>query len=242
MTRKDRPQNTRINCEFCDRINTHTHAHTHTHTPKTWKQNQPSLLHRWTVENIEGQINYGPHAHIHVNVHKNKLEHAHTKNECPSKQTSTDIPQFWCFRLYNLHNRRWQTRISHWWDNVMKLLNDGHQTPHRGKRGSTVVRAPDSWPKGRGFESRQENFLLNGRFSGLTLISVSAPPLYYRSIMHVKDPGHFAKSAGGRLQLNTHAPYVCGFAWSDVIWCMLYSVHRTRRDGSSFEWHQPSKN
>ena len=29
---------------------------------------------------------------------------------------------------------------------------------------------------------------------------------------HVKDPGHSAKSAGGRLQLNTHAPYVCGFA------------------------------
>ena len=29
---------------------------------------------------------------------------------------------------------------------------------------------------------------------------------------HVKDPGHSAKSAGCRLQLNTHAPYVCGFA------------------------------
>ena len=29
---------------------------------------------------------------------------------------------------------------------------------------------------------------------------------------HVKDPGHYAKSAGGRLQLNTHTPYVCGFA------------------------------
>ena len=29
---------------------------------------------------------------------------------------------------------------------------------------------------------------------------------------HVKDPGHSAKSAGGRLQLNTHVPYVCGFA------------------------------
>ena len=26
---------------------------------------------------------------------------------------------------------------------------------------------------------------------------------------HVKDPGHPAKSAGGRLQLNTHTPYVC---------------------------------
>ena len=29
---------------------------------------------------------------------------------------------------------------------------------------------------------------------------------------HVKDPGHSAKSAGGRLELNTHTPYVCGFA------------------------------
>ena len=29
---------------------------------------------------------------------------------------------------------------------------------------------------------------------------------------HVKDPGHSAKSAGGGLQLNTHALYVCGFA------------------------------
>ena len=28
----------------------------------------------------------------------------------------------------------------------------------------------------------------------------------------VKDPGDSAKSAGGRLQLNTHTPYVCGFA------------------------------
>ena len=29
---------------------------------------------------------------------------------------------------------------------------------------------------------------------------------------HVKDPGHSAKSGGGGLQLNTHSPYVCGFA------------------------------
>ena len=29
---------------------------------------------------------------------------------------------------------------------------------------------------------------------------------------HVKDPGHSARSAGGRLQLNTHAHYVCSFA------------------------------
>ena len=29
--------------------------------------------------------------------------------------------------------------------------------------------------------------------------------------LHGKDPGHSAKGAGGRLQINTHAPYVCGF-------------------------------
>ena len=29
---------------------------------------------------------------------------------------------------------------------------------------------------------------------------------------HMKDPCHSAKSAGGRLQLNTHTPYIHGFA------------------------------
>ena len=43
---------------------------------------------------------------------------------------------------------------------------------------------------------------------------------------HVKDPGHSAKSAGGRLQVNTciHLMYV---ALHGVTWCMLYGVHRT---------------
>ena len=32
--------------------------------------------------------------------------------------------------------------------------------------------------------------------------------------------------AGGRLQLNTHTPYVCGFAWSDMVHgCMVYTEH-----------------
>ena len=35
------------------------------------------------------------------------------------------------------------------------------------------------------------------------------------------DPGHSAKNAGSRLQLNMHVPYVCGFAWSDVTWRMI---------------------
>ena len=63
--------------------------------------------------------------------------------------------------------------------------NRRHRPPcccHSGD--SSVVRAADSWLKGRGFESlqeRRENFLLQVRLSVLTLISVSVPPLCYRS-------------------------------------------------------------
>ena len=54
-----------------------------------------------------------------------------------------------------------------------------------GSGDSSVVRTPDSWLKSRGFQSlaqeRRENFLLQGRLSVLTLISVSVPPPCYRS-------------------------------------------------------------
>ena len=56
---------------------------------------------------------------------------------------------------------------------------------------------------------------------------------------HVKDPGHSAKSVGGRLQLNTNAPYVCGFAWSDMVHGCIHGVYKTRRNGSNFMCHQP---
>ena len=53
-----------------------------------------------------------------------------------------------------------------------------------GGGDSSVVTAPDSWLKGHGFESLLEwrdNFLLQGRLSVLTLISVSIPPPCYHS-------------------------------------------------------------
>ena len=40
---------------------------------------------------------------------------------------------------------------------------------------------------------------------------------FHTRVTAVKDPGHSAESAYGTLQLNTHAPYVCGFAWSDMV-------------------------
>ena len=99
---------------------------------------------------------------------------------------------------------------------------------------SSVVRAPDSWLKGRGFESpqeRRENFLLQGWLSVLTdsYFGIRSTPVLPQE--HVKDPGHSAKSTGGRLQLNTHTPYVCGFAWCGmVVWC----TQNLRRDGCSW--------
>ena len=51
---------------------------------------------------------------------------------------------------------------------------------------------------------------------------------------HEKDPGHSDKSARGRLQLNTHTPYLCGFEWSDTVnWCMVgWCTQNLRWDGS----------
>ena len=42
---------------------------------------------------------------------------------------------------------------------------------------------------------------------------------------HVKGPGHSAKRACGKVQLNTHAPYVCGLFASSVTvhGCMVYT-------------------
>ena len=91
-----------------------------------------------------------------------------------------------------------------------------------------MVRALDSWSKGRGFESLQEwreNFLLQGRLSVLTLISVSVPPRV-TAVARKRSRSVCQKCRWqlGQLQLNTHTPYVCGFARSDMVHgCMVYT-------------------
>ena len=50
---------------------------------------------------------------------------------------------------------------------------------------------------------------------------------------HVKDRGHSAKSAGGRLQLNTHASYVCGL--HEVTRCRGVCCTRTQ---NALRWQQ----
>ena len=63
--------------------------------------------------------------------------------------------------------------------------------------------------------------------SGSTFCADSYFSICYTPVLlqqHVKDPGHSAKHASGRVQLNTHAPYICGFASSEMVHgCMVYS-------------------
>ena len=51
---------------------------------------------------------------------------------------------------------------------------------------------------------RREKFLLQNELSVLTCILCVFHPMLLQ--WHVKDLGHSAKSAGGRLHLNTHTP------------------------------------
>ena len=83
---------------------------------------------------------------------------------------------------------------------------------------SSVVRAPDSWSKGSGFET---------------------PPKRRENVFFSR--ANFLFCAGGRLYLNTQAPYLCGFEWNNTInWCMVvWCALNLSWDGSSFTWHQP---
>ena len=47
-------------------------------------------------------------------------------------------------------------------------------------------------------------------FCADSYVSIRSTPVLPQE--HENDPGHSTKSAGGKLQINTHTPYVCGFA------------------------------
>ena len=108
-----------------------------------------------------------------------------------------------------------------------------------GGGDSSVVRAPDSWSKGRGFESlqeRPENFLLQVNFLCWLLFRYPFHP----SVTAVarKRPRSFRQKC--RWQVTAKHAYTLRM-WLCMKWhgTWLYGVHRTRRDGSSSMWHQP---
>ena len=99
-----------------------------------------------------------------------------------------------------------------------------------GSGDSSVVRAPDSWLKGRGFESlleRRENFLLQGQLSVLTLIRYPFHPRV--TAVARKRPRSFCQKC--RWQVTAKHAYTLRM-WLCMKWhgACLYGVRRTRRD------------
>ena len=80
-----------------------------------------------------------------------------------------------------------------------------------GRHISLVGRSPNSLLKGCEFDSRQEppeKFPLHSKLSLLTLplLLFCIRSMFVLRQWHIKDPGHSAKRAGGKLHLNTHTP------------------------------------
>ena len=111
------------------------------------------------------------------------------------------------------HSKQHETTDQYFFYNSVWLQMDCHQNSHQ-----LVIDLSPGRSGGRIFSSRA-NLLCWHLFWYLSHLCVTAAAHRRRS--------HSAKSAGGRLQLSTHAPYVCGFAWSDTVnWCMVVWVHR----------------
>ena len=73
-----------------------------------------------------------------------------------------------CFK-YKLGSKAFETMYKFF---IMRLFDYAGICNNNGRR---VVRAPDSWSKGRGFESlqeRRENFLFQGQLSVLTYFGI----------------------------------------------------------------------
>ena len=88
---------------------------------------------------------------------------------------------------------------------IYTIVKKGDTFMHPGSRDSLLVTASDSWSKGCKFESRQkrrDNSLLQSWLCVLTLIR--CPFHSHVTTMTRKHPRLSAKSADGRLNLNTH--------------------------------------
>ena len=119
----------------------------------------------------------------------------------------------------------------------LRILHDRHEE----SGDSSVVRAPDSWSKGPGFDcgvfaGAAGDCLLQGQLFLLTRISVSVLPPCYRSSTQTEILVILsAKSAGGRLQVNWHTactlPMSLGMKWQCklVHSCMVYTEFAPRR-------------
>ena len=78
-------------------------------------------------------------------------------------------------------------------------------TKTEGSQDSLLVTAPDSWSKSCEFESQQKRIFFS-RVNSVCWLFFGERSTPVLPQWHIKDPGHSAKSAGGRLHLNMHTP------------------------------------
>ena len=100
-----------------------------------------------------------------------------------------------------------------------------------GSRESSVVEQWTHDQKVTGSSpGRGGRIFLNSRFNLLCWLLVRYLLHPHVTTASHKRPCHSAKSAGSRLQLNTHAPSTPGFKWSDKLehGCMVYTEHVPR--------------
>ena len=90
---------------------------------------------------------------------------------------------------------------------IIHLLSGHFALCYVSSGDSSVVRVSDSWLKSCRFKSLQEQWEIFfspwSTFCADSYFGLCSTPVLPQQ--HVKDPGHSARSAGGRLQLNMHA-------------------------------------
>ena len=131
-----------------------------------------------------------------------------------------DVKQHYMFIIIIIQNHMWHECSESAGELRIALLYYPH---YWVSRDSSVVRALDSWLKGRGFESLQEwRENLFSRVNFLCWLLFQYP--FHPRVTAVACKRSWSFCQKCRWQLNTHTPYVCGFAWSDMVHgCMVHT-------------------
>ena len=126
--------------------------------------------------------------------------------------------------------------------NSLKLvyLNTHNCSHWSGSRDSSVIRVSDSWSKSPSRSSGKiffsmVSFLCRLLFQypfhpGVTAVVHKRSRSFCLILTDIPD----WYCAGGRLQLNTRTPCLCGFEWSDTVtWCMVeWCTENLHQNGS----------
>ena len=108
-----------------------------------------------------------------------------------------------------------------------------------GSRDSLLVRVPDSWSKkvASSNPGRSGGWIVFSRVNFVCWLLLGVRSTHVLPQWHVIDRGHSAKSAGGRLHLNTHIPLTQRSRSGLTMLLYRHSVG-TYKESSSHTTHQ----